>query len=252
MRSTTPPSTAKAPLTIHTDLLIEMLEVCTHNVLFLRRIYPFGIFQPRQLYGCTVHRSRFPTLNEYIANALRAAQFLHHTNQLHKFEIVLSIDPSQWPRSVVSDEIIPKLESYIFDIGPPPPSASSSTGNSAGTANGTVSAKNAGGNAKRSTRSENAHAEYERLAQFEETMRALLLSLDAKCKNLRALPKQVSFSIQLHTTQSAHVRLTDDVKLQDFPWIRQEQQQEHCEQHIANVVPLADVAGVQIYAQNYD
>lgn len=238
---------------IHDDLMLEMLEVCTHNVLYMRRVYPVGIFQKRRLYNCTVYRSRFPPLNEYIANALRAAQFLHRAGKLHKYELVLSAasDCAGYGGDAA------KIESYFFDMTPVNGAAAASA------ANGPV----VGG--RRTTRADNAHADLERLGRFEEKMRTMLLALDAKCKNLRTLPDRVAFSVKLHTTMVGQSMLTDDVKLQvswswrgeaaadhwlisyylqDFPWICQEDDKRRA---AWNIVPLAFVVGIQIYAENY-
>lgn len=177
---------------LHEDLIIEMFEVLTHNILFIRQVYPFGIFQKRRMYNCTVQRSRFPPLNEYITNALEAARFLHKAGQLHKFEIVLG----------ELDGGTNKWESYFIEIA------------TANVKNGGTAATTSVG-AKRVLRADNAHADYERLVQFEEKMRATMLSLDGKCKNLNALPKdRLTFRIQLHTTRSGQAMLTDDVNLQ--------------------------------------
>lgn len=186
-----PTQAAVEPPPLHEDLMIEMFEVFTHNILFLRQVYPFGIFQKRRMYNCTVQRSRFPPLNEYITNALQAARFLHKANQLHKYEIVLG-EP---------DDGTNKWESYFFEI------ASASV-------NGTAAATTGGAN-KRVLRADNSHADYERLAQFEEKMRANMLTLDGKCKNLGALPiDRLTFRIQLHTTLGGQTKLTEDVDLQ--------------------------------------
>lgn len=51
--------------------------------------------------------------------------------------------------------------------------------------------------------------EYKQLSDFEEKLRSVLLTLDTKCKNLKKLPDRFSFKINLHTTQSGFVKLTD-------------------------------------------
>lgn len=173
---------------LHGDLLIEMLEVFTHNILYLRRAYPFGIFQPRRMYNCVVQRSRFPPLNEYITNALQAARFLHQAGDLLKFEVVLG---------EADGSANSKWESYFFEIDKA----------SAVVKNGVAG--------KRQSRADNAHADYERLIKFEEQMRATLLTLDGKCKNLCALPEdRLTFRIQLHTTMAGQTKLTGDEDLQ--------------------------------------
>lgn len=171
-----------------------MLEAFTHNVLFMRRAYPLGIFQKRRLYSCVVYKSRFPPLNEYIANVIRSAIFLHKSNNLNKFEVVfyLAGEPAET-----------KLESYIFDFSLPEPS---------------TTAPNKSNQIKEppadKSRNAKVQAEYKRLMQFEEKMRSVLLTMDAKCRNLEELPERFLFKINLHTNQLGHCKLTEDEKLQ--------------------------------------
>lgn len=178
-------------MALHNDLIAEMLEAFTHNVLFIRRAYPHGIFQKRRLYSCVVYRSRFPPLNEYIANVVRSAIFLHKLNYLTKFEVVfyLPCEPSET-----------KLESYFFDFSPSDASSADKAGATKEPLGKSRTAKH--------------HAEYSRLTQFEEKMRSVLLTLDTKCRNLDTLPDRFLFKINLHTNQLGHCKLTEDEKLQ--------------------------------------
>lgn len=181
-------------VSLHNDLIAEMLEAFTHNVLFIRRAYPYGIFQKRRLYSCVVYRSRFPPLNEYIANVIRSAIFLHKLNNLNKFEVVFYL-----PGEPTTTET--KLESYFFDFSPvdasPADKASCATKEPVG-----------------KSRTAKVHADYGRLTQFEEKMRSVILTLDAKCRNLDPLPDRFLFKINLHTNQLGHCKLTEDEKLQ--------------------------------------
>lgn len=183
-------------MALHNDLIAEMLEAFTHNLLFIRRAYPFGIFQKRRLYSCVVYRSRFPPLNEYIANVIRSAIFLHKLDNLNKFEVVFYLpgEPSET-----------KLESYFFDFNPTDTPAAAVDKASVNNNNKEPIGK---------SRTAKVHAEYSRLTQFEEKMRAVLLTMDTKCRNLDPLPDRFSFKINLYTNQLGHCKLTEDEKLQ--------------------------------------
>lgn len=86
------------------------------------------------------------------------------------------------------------------------------------------------------------------LIETEETIRGILLSLDEKCKNLRKLPKTgVNFKILLHTSQVALVKLTSDPKLESFPWTQG--QDTAAEAH--TILPMAQVSGFQLYAEDF-
>lgn len=211
---------------IETDLLVEMLEVFTHNILFLRRAYPLGIFQKRRMYNCTVHRARFPSLNEYIANALRAARFLHQNDMLQKYEINLTASPNansgqDYRNGGQHDDDVdcspdgqaasqPKVESFVFEINCGSASADDAMNGGGRNAHN----NNGGGTSSSASQVENAHAEFERLTRFEEMMRSTMLTLDAKCRMLREPSLRSTFSIRLHTTHSGQTMLMDDVDMQ--------------------------------------
>ena len=52
------------------ELVCEFLEVVTHEILYLRKIYTREIFERERLYGIVVHKSRHPELNLYVSDAL--------------------------------------------------------------------------------------------------------------------------------------------------------------------------------------
>ena len=52
------------------ELVCEFLEVVTHEILYLRKIYTPEIFERERLYGIVVHKSRHPELNLYVSDAL--------------------------------------------------------------------------------------------------------------------------------------------------------------------------------------
>ena len=52
------------------DILLEFLEACIHQVLYARGIYPASIFDKRLKYGTMVHQSRHPDINGYVRRVL--------------------------------------------------------------------------------------------------------------------------------------------------------------------------------------
>ncbi|XP_037038728.1 mitotic spindle assembly checkpoint protein MAD2B [Bradysia coprophila] len=86
------------------------------------------------------------------------------------------------------------------------------------------------------------------LIEAEVTIRAILLGLDEKCKNLRRLPTSgVNFKILLHTTQVALVKLTCDPKVKEFPWTQGKDIM--AESH--TILPMAMVSGFQLSAEDF-
>lgn len=56
------------------------------------------------------------------------------------------------------------------------------------------------------------------LIAFENELRNILLGLDEKFKNLISLPSDVLFKVNLYTTESAFVKLSNNAKLQVRVW----------------------------------
>ena len=48
------------------------VEVAIHTILYVRQIYPADLFVRRKKYETPVYQSRHPSLNEYIAGAVKA------------------------------------------------------------------------------------------------------------------------------------------------------------------------------------
>ena len=49
-----------------------IVEVATHTILYVRHVYPAELFIRRKKYDTPVFQSRHPSLNEYIAGAVKA------------------------------------------------------------------------------------------------------------------------------------------------------------------------------------
>ncbi|KYB27345.1 Histone H4 transcription factor-like Protein [Tribolium castaneum] len=85
------------------DIICEFLEIAIHNVLFARKLYPDSIFERKRKYGVVVYRSVYPSLNEYIANCIKAISYHLRNNQLKNILLCFS-----------SDQRV--LEKYSFQI----------------------------------------------------------------------------------------------------------------------------------------
>nr|XP_054769022.1 mitotic spindle assembly checkpoint protein MAD2B-like [Lytechinus pictus] len=55
---------------VSADILCEFLEVAVHQILYIRELYPLGIFERKQKYNVPVQLSRHPELNQYITDAV--------------------------------------------------------------------------------------------------------------------------------------------------------------------------------------
>ena len=53
------------------DVLCEFLEVAVHLILYVREVYPVGIFQKPKKYNVPVQMSCHPELNQYIQDTLK-------------------------------------------------------------------------------------------------------------------------------------------------------------------------------------
>lgn len=111
------------------------------------------------------------------------------------------------------------------------------------------------------------------LIEFEEQIRSSLLKFDSSIKNFKKLPKNVTFKILLHTTQSAFVKLTNNTQievihinnnklfkilirykslffLQHIQWL-QESDSKGIKKPSSTLPITALNMGIQLYAENY-
>lgn len=64
------------------DVLCEFLEVAVHLILYVREVYPVGIFQKRKKYNVPVQMSCHPELNQYIQDTLHCVKPLLEKNDV--------------------------------------------------------------------------------------------------------------------------------------------------------------------------
>uniref|UniRef100_A0A8C6XKN8 Mitotic spindle assembly checkpoint protein MAD2B n=1 Tax=Naja naja TaxID=35670 RepID=A0A8C6XKN8_NAJNA len=90
------------------DVLSEFLEVAIHLILYVREVYPTGIFQKRKKYNVPVQMSCHPELNRYIQDTLHCIKPLLEKNDVEKVVLVI-LDKEHHP-----------VERFVFEIMQPP------------------------------------------------------------------------------------------------------------------------------------
>ncbi|KAJ0064635.1 hypothetical protein NL108_011491, partial [Boleophthalmus pectinirostris] len=89
------------------DILCEFLEVAIHLILYVREVYPSGIFQKRRKYNVPVQMSCHPDLNQYIQDTLYCIKPLIEKNEAEKVVVVI-MDKGHHP-----------VERFVFEISQP-------------------------------------------------------------------------------------------------------------------------------------
>ncbi|XP_055515210.1 mitotic spindle assembly checkpoint protein MAD2B isoform X1 [Leucoraja erinacea] len=90
------------------DVLCEFLEVAIHLILYVREVYPIGIFQKRKKYNVPVQMSCHPELNQYIQDTLHCIKPLIEKNEVDRVVVVI-LDKEHHP-----------VERFVFEISQPP------------------------------------------------------------------------------------------------------------------------------------
>lgn len=158
------------------DLFLEMLEVYINSILYLREVYPAAIFRRRRVYNTAAYISIFPTLNNYLFNALKTAQELKASDKLFEVELIIFQREFELFGTPEDEEI---MEKYVFRV---------------------EQNENADSNSSNSIEPD-LH-----VLQFEEELRSGLIRLEQMAKNLPRLNSECcGFRIHLETTEHAYV-----------------------------------------------
>lgn len=94
-----------------TDIICEFLEAAIHCILYVRSLYPSGIFEMRKKYNVPSPMSVHPELNRYITACLQDIRTLIMTHKIDQIGIVIT-DGNGMP-----------IEKFIFEIWLPPDSS---------------------------------------------------------------------------------------------------------------------------------
>jgi len=77
------------------DVLIEFLEVSINLILYVRSIYPDGIFKKVQKYGISVMMSQHPDVNEYIKDVLSTIQQFVNKGEIYMLVLQITNNDNQ-------------------------------------------------------------------------------------------------------------------------------------------------------------
>uniref|UniRef100_A0A452GKY5 Mitotic spindle assembly checkpoint protein MAD2B n=1 Tax=Gopherus agassizii TaxID=38772 RepID=A0A452GKY5_9SAUR len=97
------------------DVLSEFLEVAVHLILYVREVYPIGIFQKRKKYNVPVQMSCHPELNQYIQDTLHCVKPLLEKNDVEKVVVVILDKEFPPPNSLLS-HVEQLLRAFILKI----------------------------------------------------------------------------------------------------------------------------------------
>ncbi|KAJ0036565.1 hypothetical protein NQD34_005242 [Periophthalmus magnuspinnatus] len=211
------------------DILCEFLEVAIHLILYVREVYPSGIFQKRRKYNVPVQMSCHPDLNQYIQDTLYCIKPLIEKVK-EKTLFILSNATNDLPAIlflqneaekvvvVIMDKGHHPVERFVFEISQPTLlSISSET----------------------------------LLSHVEQLLRAFILKISVCDAVLNNNPPDCSFSVLVHTRESATRNMEKVQVIKDFPWIVADEQEIHMQE--PRLIPLktmtSDIVKMQLYVE---
>uniref|UniRef100_A0A8C1E588 Mitotic spindle assembly checkpoint protein MAD2B n=2 Tax=Cyprinus carpio TaxID=7962 RepID=A0A8C1E588_CYPCA len=205
------------------DILCEFLEVAIHLILYVRDVYPSGIFQKRKKYNVPV-QVMFElngNLNQYIQDTLHCVKPLIEKNEAEKVVVVI-MDKEHHP-----------VERFVFEISQPPLLSISCA---------SFSYVCVG---FRCVSSETL------LSHVEQLLRAMILKISVCDAVLDNNPPGCTFTVLVHTREAATRNMEKVQVIKDFPWIVADEQEVHMEE--AKLIPLktmtSDILKMQLYVE---
>uniref|UniRef100_A0A3B5K6J6 Mitotic spindle assembly checkpoint protein MAD2B n=1 Tax=Takifugu rubripes TaxID=31033 RepID=A0A3B5K6J6_TAKRU len=187
------------------DILCEFLEVAIHLILYVREVYPSGIFQKRKKYNVPVQMSCHPELNQYIQDTLHCMKPLIEKNDAEKVVVVI-MDKEHRP-----------VERFVFEISQP---------------------------TLLSIRCVHVDVCFcfcccssdSLLSHVEQLLRAFILKISVCDAVLNNNPPGCSFSVLVHTREAATRSMEKVQVIKDFPWIVADEQEVHMKE--PRLIPL--------------
>ncbi|KAM6434911.1 mitotic spindle assembly checkpoint protein MAD2B isoform 1-T1 [Liasis olivaceus] len=213
------------------DILLEFLEVAIHLILYVREVYPTGIFQKRKKYNVPVQMSCHPELNQYIQDTLHCIKpLLEKTFGIHSALLQrerfwkASSSPNLLQNDVekvvvvILDKEHHPVERFVFEIMQPPLLAISSDS---------------------------------LLNHVEQLLRAFILKISVCDAVLDNNPPGCTFTILVHTREAATRNMEKIQVIKDFPWILADEQDVHMRD--PRLIPLktmtSDLLKMQLYVE---
>ncbi|KAJ9573949.1 hypothetical protein L9F63_008669 [Diploptera punctata] len=87
------------------------------------------------------------------------------------------------------------------------------------------------------------------LLRIEEALRGFCLKLSVIGSNVKPLPGDSTFSIQIHTIETASMSLAEDHNFEDFPWIEADVQETEVME--PNIIPIKTMETGFLKLQTY-
>lgn len=159
------------------DLFIEMLDVFIQSILYVRGVYPKGIFRKRKIFNTASYVVIHPDICSYLKNVLETARKLKATNSLRSAQLILFCE-EEILFGTPKEEI---LEKYTFHVATD------------------------GGTAADTTDELRRY-----VLKFEDQVRTGLILLNSNTKELPALMSDSSsFRVHLDTNDKAFLELCE-------------------------------------------
>uniref|UniRef100_I3JHG5 Mitotic spindle assembly checkpoint protein MAD2B n=2 Tax=Oreochromis TaxID=8139 RepID=I3JHG5_ORENI len=200
------------------DILCEFLEVAIHLILYVREVYPSGIFQKRKKYNVPVQMSCHPELNQYIQDTLHCIKPLIEKNDAEKVVVVI-MDKEHHP-----------VERFVFEISQPPLLSIRLLVTDCCLC---------------------FHSSDTLLSHVEQLLRAFILKISVCDAVLNSNPPGCSFTVLVHTRDAATRNMEKVQVIKDFPWIVADEQEVHMQE--PRLIPLktmtSDIVKMQLYVE---
>ncbi|GAB1289235.1 Mitotic spindle assembly checkpoint protein MAD2B [Apodemus speciosus] len=222
------------------DVLSEFLEVAVHLILYVREVYPVGIFQKRKKYNVPVQALRLkmschPELNQYIQDTLHCVKPLLEKPEASLGQIWNDVEKVV---VVILDKEHRPVEKFVFEITQPPLLSINSDS---------------------------------LLSHVEQLLRAFILKISVCDAVLDHNPPAFgypfhpvggaaqpargeggcTFTVLVHTREAATRNMEKIQVIKDFPWILADEQDVHM--HDPRLIPLktmtSDILKMQLYVE---
>ncbi|XP_013407471.1 mitotic spindle assembly checkpoint protein MAD2B [Lingula anatina] len=194
---------------VSADILCEFLEVAFHCILYVRQVYPPGVFERRKKYNIPVQVSRHPEVRSYIQEVVKSLRPLLQNNELEKVVLVI-LDGFERP-----------VERFVFEITTP----------------------------QQPNISDDSF-----LLRIEQALRSFILKLNICEALLSDKPKDCTWTVQVHTKESAVDTLQSQPLIESFPWVQAEDLQTSMAD--SRLVPLkamqTGLVQMQLYAEEIE
>ncbi|XP_041378003.1 mitotic spindle assembly checkpoint protein MAD2B-like [Gigantopelta aegis] len=162
------------------DILKEFLETAIHCVLYIRGLYPPGVFEKTKKYNVPIQMCVHPEVTQYISSLVDGVTVLLEKRLVDKVVIVILRGDNS------------PVENFVFEICGP--------------------------------LTKNRTDNY--LYDLEQSLRAFILKLNICDGLLQPLPSDCSWTLHVHTRDSAIQKLEEKQDSLNFPWVEADEKEQ--------------------------